>query len=69
MIPKGVYLTSYPGESTDLPAGVMQDIFGDGENDKIDISIAHVYKGLASVGQDQSDLEANKYNGEYLVVL
>ncbi|WP_125707454.1 MDR/zinc-dependent alcohol dehydrogenase-like family protein [Companilactobacillus zhongbaensis] len=69
MIPKGVHLTSYPGESTDLPADILQDVVDGVAAGNIDVPIAHVYHELASVGQDQSDLESNKYNGKHVVVL
>lgn len=49
MIHKGVYLTSYPGESTDLPADVLQDVADGAAAGNIDVPIAHVYHGLASV--------------------
>ncbi|WP_334332454.1 zinc-binding dehydrogenase [Companilactobacillus sp. HBUAS59544] len=69
MIPTGVFLTSYAGESSDLPANMLQQILDDVKAGKIEIPIAHVYKGLESVGQAQHDLESNKYNGKHVVII
>ncbi|MQS76788.1 hypothetical protein [Companilactobacillus halodurans] len=69
MIPSGVFLTSYAGEATDLSAEVLSKVLKQIEQKEIEVPIAHVYQGLENVGQAQQNLESNKYNGKYVVVL
>jgi len=69
MIPTGVYLTSYAGEATDLPADVVADVLKGIEAGSFQAPIGHEYHGLASVGQAHQDLEAGKYNGKLVVTL
>ena len=69
MIPTGVYLTSYAGESKDLPTKYFNHVLKLIENHQLTIPIAKVYHGLAEVGQAQANLESGKFSGKHVVVL
>ncbi|MGQ5708876.1 zinc-binding dehydrogenase [Lactobacillus sp. PSON] len=69
MIPTGIFLTSYAGEATDLPAKIFNDILRKIAKNEIKVPIAKVYDGLSQVGQAQLNLESGKYLGKHVVVL
>ncbi|WP_076461536.1 zinc-binding dehydrogenase [Limosilactobacillus caccae] len=69
MIPTGVFLTGYAGESNDLPAEYFNQVLKLVEEKKLVVPIAKVYHGLAEVGAAQANLESGKFSGKHVVVL
>lgn len=69
MIPTGVYLTSYAGEASDLPADVFDSVLKKIEIHEISVPIAKAYHGLEEASLAQSDLESGKASGKRVVVL
>lgn len=69
MIPSGVFLTSYAGESKDLPSKIFNQILDLIAKKDLNVPIAKVYHGLDEIGQAQSNLESGKFVGKHVVVL
>ncbi|GAT18407.1 quinone oxidoreductase [Secundilactobacillus silagincola] len=69
MIPAGKFFTSYAGEAIDLSADVFNQVLKKVEAKQIQVPIAKVYHGLASVGEAQTNLESGQFIGKHVVVL
>lgn len=69
MIPSGKFFTSYAGEAIDLSADVFNQVLKKIEAKQIQVPIAKVYHGLASVGEAQTNLESGQFIGKHVVVL
>lgn len=67
-IPKGVRLTSYGGDSSDLPREVLQKYLEAVEQGKSTVAIHKQYK-LEEVPQAHEDMEENRAAGKLVVVI
>ncbi|WP_447864622.1 zinc-binding alcohol dehydrogenase family protein [Kluyvera sichuanensis] len=67
-LPRGVRLTAYSGEATDLPALVLQQFIDDVANGEISVPIARIYT-LDEIVQAHSALEAGRHSGKLVVVI
>ena len=67
-LPRGVWLTAYSGEATDLPALVLQQFIDDVANGEISVPIARIYT-LDEIVQAHSALEAGRHSGKLVVVI
>lgn len=68
-IPKGVHLTSYGGNASDLPADAFDRYLRAIEAGALRIVLAGVYDGLDKVAEAQHDLESGDRSGKRVVVL
>lgn len=67
-LPRGVRLTAYSGEATDLPALVLQQFIDDVADGEISVPIARIYT-LDEIVQAHSALEAGRHSGKLVVVI
>lgn len=67
-LPRGVRLTAYSGEATDLPAPVLQQFLNDIAQHKIAVPIAGIYT-LDEIVQAHYALEAGQHSGKRVVVI
>jgi NADPH2:quinone reductase len=68
-IPKGVRLTTYGGDASDLPPAVFQQQLDDLAAGRLKAPIAKVYHGLEQVPDAQAGLEAGTRPGKHVVLL
>lgn len=68
-IPKGVRLTAYSGEASDLPASVFQHLLDSIASGKVTVPLHKVYGGLSEVRQAHADMESNAAVGKLVVRL
>ena len=66
-IPNGVRLTAYGGDSSDLPAAVLQRLLDATADGRFAVPIHHVYDGLDQVRQAHTDMESNAATGKLVV--
>ncbi|RKS71510.1 NADPH:quinone reductase-like Zn-dependent oxidoreductase [Motilibacter peucedani] len=66
-IPRGVRLTAYSGDASDLPAEVLQEFLDAVAAGEARVPVGHVYDGLGSVVQAHRDMEAGTYAGKLVV--
>ncbi|WP_432570197.1 zinc-binding dehydrogenase [Kineococcus sp. SYSU DK005] len=69
MIPKGVRLTSYAGDATDLPPQALQRHLRAIAGGELTVAIAKVYRGLEQVHAAHAGLESGTGTGKHVVVL
>lgn len=69
IVPAGVYLTSYAGDSTDLSSEDLTTILKAVQQGTIILPIAKVYRGLEEVGKAHTNLESHQFIGKHVVVL
>lgn len=67
-LPRGVRLTAYSGEATDLPASVLQGFLDDVARGAIQVPIARTYR-LDQIVQAHRDLEAGGHSGKLVVTV
>ncbi|WP_019011576.1 zinc-binding alcohol dehydrogenase family protein [Deinococcus aquatilis] len=67
-LPRGVRLTAYSGEATDLPGSVLQQFLDDVAGGKITVPIARIYS-LDQIVEAHRDLEAGRHSGKLVVVV
>lgn len=67
-LPRGVRLTAYSGEATDLPANVLQSFLDDVARGAIRVPIARTYP-LDQIVQAHRDLEAGGHSGKLVVTV
>ncbi|WP_420803303.1 zinc-binding dehydrogenase [Streptomyces spiramyceticus] len=65
-LPNGVRLTGYGGESTDLPAAVLQDCLDKIADGRIALGPPQVYR-LEEIREAHSDMEHNRSVGKLVV--
>jgi NADPH:quinone reductase len=66
-IPRGVRLTAYGGEATDLPASVLQGFIDDIEAGRIEVPIGHIYRFEEIVKAHQA-MEDGNMSGKLVVM-
>lgn len=66
-LPKGVRLTGYGGDSTDLPAAVLQAQLDKLQAGTLDLGEPHVYR-MADIRAAHSDLEHNRVVGKLVAL-
>ncbi|MFE4544621.1 zinc-binding dehydrogenase [Arthrobacter sp. NPDC056727] len=66
-LPRGVRLTAYGGNASDLPQATLQAILDDVAAGRLHFPIHHVYDGLEQVRQAHADMEANAATGKLVV--
>jgi NADPH:quinone reductase len=66
-IPRGVRLTAYGGEATDLPPSVLQGFIEDVEAGRIEVPIGHVYRFEEIVKAHQA-MEEGSMSGKLVVM-
>ncbi len=69
MIPNGVRLTSYGGQTADLPADVFARQLQAIAAGRLKVPVAKVYHGLEQVRDAQADVESGTTPGKHVVVL
>jgi len=67
-LPRGVRLSAYYGDSSDLPKHVLQKFIDDVTAGKIELPIAHKYT-MNEIIQAHRDLESGKYSGKLVVTV
>lgn len=67
-LPRGVGLTAYSGEATDLPAPVLQQFINDVAEQKIAVPVAGIYT-LDEITRAHYALEAGQHSGKLVVVI
>lgn len=69
MIPKGVRLTSYGGDATDLPSRVFAQQLQAIADGRLKVPIAKTYRGLEQVRDAQAGVETGTALGKHVVLL
>jgi hypothetical protein len=69
MIPGGVRLTSYGGQTADLPADVFARQLQAIAAGRLNVPVAKVYHRLEQIRDAQADLETDTTPGKHVVVL
>lgn len=65
-IPSGVYLTSYAGENSNLPANLLQDFIDQVESNKLKVKIDKVFS-IDQIVEAHEHMENNKVSGKLVV--
>ena len=66
-LPRGVRLTAYGGDATDLPAEVLQEFLDDVAAGRAQVPIHRVYR-LEDIAQAHAEMEAGRAMGKLVVV-
>lgn len=67
-LPRGVRLTAYSGDATDLPEVVLQQFINDVKAEKVQVPIAHTYT-IDEIVQAHYDLESGLHIGKLVVTI
>lgn len=67
-LPRGVRLTAYSGDATDLPEVVLQQFINDVKAEKVRVPIAHTYT-IDEIVQAHYDLESGLHIGKLVVTI
>lgn len=65
-LPRGVRLTAYGGDATDLPSGVLQEFLDDVAAGRARVPIDRIYR-MAEIAQAHADMEAGRAAGKLVV--
>ena len=66
-LPRGVRLTAYGGDASDLPADVLQDFLDAVAAGEAHVPIHHAYR-MSEISQAHADMEAGKATGKLVVL-
>ena len=66
-IPRGVRLTAYGGDATDLPPAVLQSFIDAIEGGEATVPIAKIYANLDQIVEAHRDMEADKVAGKLVI--
>lgn len=66
-LPRGVRLTAYAGDASDLPPAVLQDFLDEVAADTAVVPVHQVYR-MEQIAQAHADMEASRATGKLVVI-